>query len=219
MSASFAIMERYFHQELTELKSKLIRIGERSNEAGRVAIEGLLEADLEKVDRALGMDDDIDRLEYEIGHDAVRYVTLRAPVSSDVRLIFVAIKASHDFERAGDEAHNIAKMAKRILVRSGKLPNEVHLPRMADLALEMLREAINAFVEEDVEKARAIFKQDEEIDRLNRKNFKILATELPENEDEATVRVETIFVSKSIERIADHAKNLAEETIYLLTGE
>lgn len=219
MSASFAIMERYFHQELTELKSKLIRIGERSNEAGRVAIEGLLEADLEKVERALGMDDEIDRLEYEIGHDAVRYVTLRAPVSSDVRLIFVAIKASHDFERAGDEAHNIAKMAKRILVRSGKLPNEVHLPRMADLALEMLREAINAFVEEDVEKARAIFKQDEEIDRLNRKNFKILATELPENEDEATVRVETIFVSKSIERIADHAKNLAEETIYLLTGE
>ncbi|MFP4165754.1 MAG: phosphate signaling complex protein PhoU [Opitutales bacterium] len=212
-------MKRYFHNELSDIRSKLVHIGEQANEASRIAVEGLLDSDLEKVRHALTLDDEIDELENEIAHAAVRYVTLRAPVSSDVRLIFVAIKASHDFERVGDEAHGIAKKAKSILSRDGRFTHAANIEEMSRLAFALIRDAISCFVEEDVEKARAIIERDEDVDRLNQENFHSLANEVPENADEASTRVETILISKSLERIADHAKNLAEEVIYLLTGE
>lgn len=98
--SSYQIMNRYFHNELEEIRSKLILIGEKANDAGRLAVEGFIESDLEKTQAAVKLDDEIDDLEVEIDRDSVRYITLRSPVSSDVRLIFVAIKASHDLERA-----------------------------------------------------------------------------------------------------------------------
>ncbi|NBB79680.1 MAG: phosphate signaling complex protein PhoU [Verrucomicrobia bacterium] len=209
-------MERYFHKELEAIRSKLIFMGEKSNEAGRLAIKGFIESDLEKVEAAFAMDDQIDELEMEIDHDAVRYITLRSPVSSDVRLVFVAIKASHDLERAGDEAHSIAKRTRSILTRDGRVKNPVAIEEMSQLAFAMLRDAITCFLDEDLELARAIIERDKEVDRLNKENFKILSQSV--DGGEASTQIETIIISKSIERIADHAKNLAEEVIYLLTG-
>ena len=112
-------MNRYFHHELEDLRSKLILIAEKANEAGRLAVEGFLTSDLEKTQRAIKLDDRLDDLEIAIDRASVRYITLRSPVSTDVRLIFVAIKASHDLERAGDEAHSIAKKTRKILRRDG----------------------------------------------------------------------------------------------------
>ena len=212
-------MQRYFHNELEEIRSKLILIGEKANEAGRLAVEGFIESDLEKIQSAIQMDDEIDDLEVEIDRDSVRYLTLRSPVSSDVRLIFVAIKASHDLERAGDEAHSIAKRTRSILTRSGKVTNTVAIEEMGHLAFGMMRDAMTSFLDENIELARGIVERDKEVDRLNKKNFKTLSKEMASDNGEASTQVETIFISKSIERIADHAKNLAEEVIYLLTGE
>jgi phosphate transport system protein len=210
-------MKRYFHHELEDLRSKLILIGEKANNAARLAIDGFLTNDLEKVEHALTLDDEIDNLEATIDQASVRYITLRSPVSSDVRFILVAIKASHDLERAGDEAHSIAKRARNILVRDGRVENALHIEEMSDLTCKMLRDAITAFIEEDIELARDVIRRDKEIDRLNKKNFKALAANSEGDTTEASTRFETIFISKSIERIADHAKNLAEEVIYLLT--
>ncbi|MEM8868699.1 MAG: phosphate signaling complex protein PhoU [Verrucomicrobiota bacterium] len=212
-------MQRYFHTELEELRTKLILLGEKATEAGRMAVDGFLESDLELVEKAVKLDDEIDQLEVEIDQASVRYITLRGPVSSDVRLIFVAIKASHDLERAGDEAHSIAKKARSILRREGKVTNTVHIAEMSDLALTLMRDAITCFVEEDLEMARGIIRRDKQIDALNKENFKLLSTASPESSNDSTTSVETILISKSIERIADHAKNLAEEVIYLFTGE
>jgi phosphate transport system protein len=165
------------------------------------------------------MDDEIDDLEVEIDRDSVRYITLRSPVSSDVRLIFVAIKASHDLERAGDEAHSIAKKTRSILTRDGKVTNPVAIEEMSKLAFAMLRDALTSFLEEDIELARGIIDRDKEVDRLNKENYKRLSSGMEGESIEASTQIETILISKSIERIADHAKNLAEEVIYLLTGE
>ena len=209
-------MERYFHKELEAIRSKLIFMGEKATEAGRLAVEGFIESDLEKVDTAFAMDDQIDDLEMEIDRDAVRYITLRSPVSSDVRLVFVAIKASHDLERAGDEAHSIAKRTRSILTRDGKVNDPVAIQEMSQSAFAMLRDAITCFLEEDLELARGIIERDKEVDRLNKENFKNLSKSV--DGGEASTQIETIIISKSIERIADHAKNLAEEVIYLLTG-
>jgi phosphate transport system protein len=212
-------MQRYFHKELEEIRSKLILIGEKANEAGRLAVEGFIESDLEKTQAAVKMDDEIDGLEIEIDRDAVRYITLRSPVSSDVRLIFVAIKASHDLERAGDEAHSIAKRTRSILTRDGKVTKTVAIEEMSQLAFDMMRDAITSFLDENLELAQGIIERDKEVDRLNKKNYKSLSKDLKGDNGEASTNVETILISKSIERIADHAKNLAEEVIYLLTGE
>ena len=212
-------MNRYFHKELEEIRSKLILIGEKANEAGRLAVAGFIESDLEKAQSAVKMDDEIDDLEVEIDRASVRYITLRSPVSSDVRLIFVAIKASHDLERAGDEAHSIAKRTRRILTRDGKVTNPVAIEEMSQLAFNMLRDAITSLLDENLELAQGIIARDKEVDKLNKQNFKNLYKEMNGENGEASTQVETLLISKSIERIADHAKNLAEEVIYLLTGE
>ena len=212
-------MDRYFHKELEEIRSKLILIGEKANEAGGLAVEGFIQSDLEKTERVLKLDDEIDDLEVEIDRNSVRYITLRSPVSSDVRLIFVAIKASHDLERAGDEAHSIAKHTRSILTREGKVPNTVAIEAMSKLAFAMLRDALTSFLDENLELAQGIIERDKEVDRLNKENFKQLSKGMGSESSEASSQIETIFISKSIERIADHAKNLAEEVIYLLTGE
>lgn len=212
-------MQRYFHKELEEIRNKLILIGEKANEAGRLAVDGFIESDLEKTQAAVKMDDEIDDLEVEIDRDAVRYITLRSPVSSDVRLIFVAIKASHDLERAGDEAHSIAKRTRSILTRDGKVTNAVAIEEMSKLAFDMMRDAITSFLDEDLELAQGIIERDKEVDKLNKKNYKALSKDLRVDNGETSTNIETILISKSVERIADHAKNLAEEVIYLLTGE
>ena len=212
-------MKRYFHSELQDLRSKLILIAEKANEAGRLAVEGFLTSDLEKTQYAIKLDDEIDDLEVEIDRASVRYMTLRAPVSGDVRLIFVAIKASHDLERVGDEAHSIAKRTRSILIRDGKATNIVQIEEMSKLAFAMLKDAIACFLEEDLAMARSIMERDKEVDRLNKENYKTLAGSMCTGAVDPSTNVETILISKSIERIADHAKNLAEEVIYLLTGE
>lgn len=211
-------MDRYFHKELEAIRSKLILIGEKANDAGCRAVEGFIQSDLEMTLSALQLDDEIDDLEVEIDRDAVRYITLRSPVSSDVRLIFVAIKASHDLERAGDEAHSIAKHTRNILTRDGKVPHTADIEVMSKLAFAMLRDALTSFLDENLKLAQGIIERDKEVDRINKENFKQLSKGINSENSAAYTQIETIFISKSIERIADHAKNLAEEVIYLLTG-
>ncbi len=211
-------MKRFYQHELEDLRTKLILIGEKANEAARIAIDGLLENDLGKINQALALDDAIDALEVEIDQASVRYITLRSPVSSDVRSILVAIKASHDLERAGDEAHSIALRAKEILSSDGRSGDTVTIEQMSQIACSMMKDAITALVEEDVELAQAVILRDKEVNRLHHQNFKTLTIGISDDGTETQTRFQKVFISKSIERIADHAKNLAEEVIYLLEG-
>lgn len=211
-------MNRFFHHELQELRSKLILIAEKSNDAGRLAVSGFLNSDLALTEKAIKLDDDIDDLEKAIDRDSVRYITLRSPVSSDVRLLCVAIKAAHDLERAGDEAHSIAKKTRNILARDGKVTNTMRIEEMSRVAFDMMRDAITCFLDGDMDMAKDIIKRDREVDQINKENYQKLSSEMCTTGLDPTTSVDTILISKSIERIADHAKNLAEEVIYLLTG-
>lgn len=211
-------MKRFYQHELEDLRTKLILIGEKANEAARIAVDGFLENDLGKIDQALALDDAIDTLEVEIDQASVRYITLRSPVSSDVRFILVAIKASHDLERAGDEAHSIALRAKEILACDGRSGDTVTIAQMSLLSCSMMTDAISALVEEDVELAKAVIVRDKKVNELHQQNFETLTTGTQEDNPTPSTRFQKVFISKSIERIADHAKNLAEEVIYLLEG-
>ena len=212
-------MKRYFHKELNDLKNKLILVGEKSNEIARLAMDGLLENDLEKVNKAAGMDDYLDDLEQEIAYACIRYISLLAPVSSDLRLIFVALKASRDFERIGDEAHSITRKSSKILINDGKLSEQFNLREMSNLACQLIKDAISCFVEEDLEKAFAVLKKDQEIDTINQKHFELISDISIQDKISDPTRFNILLISKSIERMGDHAKNIAREVIFLLSKE
>lgn len=212
-------MKRFFHSELETLKSHLMLMGEKACEATQKSITALLEADVELASSVIREDDAIDDLEIEIDHEATRYLTLRAPVAADLRLITIAIKASHDLERVGDEARTAAKRTRKLILREGTPGELLRIPEMAQIAIGMLRDAVQCFLNEEHAIAHAILERDEEVDRLNKENIKGFI-QLAKNTPESIERsLDLIFISKSLERIADHATNLAEEIIFLTTAQ
>ncbi len=188
-------------------------------EAVRKATQALLESEIELADEVVEADYAIDELEVAIDFEATRYLTLRAPVASDLRILTVAIKASHDLERVGDEAKSIAKKTRRILNREGSLRQLYQFAEMSARAQEMMNKALLCFVEGNAEAAREILVEDEEVDALNKANVRALVETAKLNPEQIDTCVDLIFISKSLERIADHSTNLAEEVIYYKTAE
>jgi len=210
-------MKRFFDAELETFRSQLILMGETATEQVRMAIKALVEADPGLADQVIAGDDKLDRLEVEIDDEAVRYMNLRAPIASELRLVIVGMKASHDLERVGDEATSIAKRAIRLSAEP-QLKPYIDIPRMATMALEMLRDALDCFLQVDEAKAIAVCKRDAAVDDLNRQLYRELTSFMIENPATISRAIELMFISKSIERIADHATNIAEEMIYLSQG-
>lgn len=211
-------MERFFHSELETMKSHLMLMGEKASEAVEDSIRALVEKDLELAEKVIKSDDEIDALEIEIDHEATRYLTLRSPVASDLRLITVAIKASHDLERVGDEAHNIAKRVRTLILKRAGDHDLIKIPEMAEKAKAMLRMSLECFVNEESEKASDVLESDAEVDDLNKTNYKGFIKLVKSDPEDTKRYLDLIFISKSLERIADHATNLAEEIIYLTTA-
>jgi phosphate transport system protein len=210
-------MKRFFDSELELFRSKLILMGESSVRQVRDAMKALVEGDVALAQRVVAADDEVDRLEIEIDEEAVRYMTLRSPVATELRLVIVGMKASHDLERVGDEATNIAKRVVRLAAEPPLKPY-VDLPRMAGIALEMLRDALDCFLDGDEEKALAVCRRDAEVDAINRQLYRELSSFMIEKPGTISRALELMFISKSIERIADHATNIAEEMVYLSRG-
>ncbi|HEY4301076.1 MAG TPA: phosphate signaling complex protein PhoU [Candidatus Didemnitutus sp.] len=210
-------MKRFFDAELEAFRSRLLQMGERAQELTRLAIRSLMEADLKLSDQVIASDDEIDRLEVQIDDEAISYMTLRGPVASELRVVIVGMKASHDLERVGDEATSIARRARRLAIEP-KLESYSDVQRMANIALEMLRDALDCFILEDEQKALAVCRRDPEVDNMNRMVYRRLTSYMIERPDTIARSIELMFISKSIERIADHATNIAEEMIYLAKG-
>jgi phosphate transport system protein len=214
----FPVLKRFFDAELETFRSQLILMGETAIEQVRRAIKSLVESNAALADQVVAADDELDQLEVKMDDEAVRFMNLRAPIASDLRLVIVGMKASHDLERVGDEASSIARRAVRLSAEPPLKPY-IDLPRMANIALEMLRDALDCFLNGDVEKAIAVCHRDTEVDLLNKQLYRELSSFMVENPATISRALELMFISKSIERIADHATNIAEEMIYLAKGE
>jgi phosphate transport system protein len=193
-------------------------MGERAIDQTRLAMKALIDADLGLADKVIVSDDELDKLEVQIDEEAIRYMTLRGPVASELRLIVVGMKASHDLERVGDEATGIARRARKLAIEP-RIELYADLPRMAKIALEMLRDALDCFVHEDEQKALSVIRRDAEVDNLNRTVYRRLTSYMIENPDTIARALELMFISKSLERIADHATNIAEEMVFLSKGQ
>ena len=199
--------------DLGELKQKLLTMASRTEIAVNEAIRALVERDYDLALRVKESDTVIDQLEVEIDDMAIQLLA-KAPLASDLRLVTVAMKISQNLERVGDEATKIAKRA-RDLAQEPPVKINLDLPNMAGMALAMVKAALDAFVNRDPAAARAIIPRDKEVDALNREIHQLLAQHMMANPDTIARCLHWIVASKSLERIADHAKNIAEEVVYL----
>jgi phosphate transport system protein len=211
-------MQRFFHDELRQLQDNLVLMGERSIDMTRLVMQALETGDDKLALQVRGMDDAVDDLEKLVDREIMRYLTLFGPMGSDVRLLLAARDIAHDLERIADEASVIAK---RILVISqrGPLKNLLHVPEEGRIAVEVLRLALDGFVEGDIAKAKLVITRDAEIDLLNRKNYEALFGRTGDTAKVSASNVELIFISKALERIGDHSKNISEQVIFILSGE
>lgn len=210
-------MERFFDKELEKFRSDLSIMGAKAIEQVRKVTEALVEHDLELAQAVRDADNEIDELEKQIDAEAIRYMSLRNPVASELRLVVVGMKASHDLERVADEATNIAKRIPRI-AEEKPLKDYIDLPRMSDIAVEMLNDALTALFEGDLEKAKNILARDKDVDRLDKQLYRELSGFMLEKAGVTTIALELMFISRAFERIADHAGNIAEEVIFLIEG-
>jgi phosphate transport system protein len=199
--------------DLGELKQKLLTMASHAETAVNEALRALIERDYDLALRVKDSDTVIDQLEVEIDDMAIQLLA-KAPLASDLRLVTVAMKISQNLERVGDEATKIAKRA-RDLSQEPPVKVVVDLPRMAKLALDMLKAALDAFVNRDPVTARALIPRDKEVDGINKQVTNHLAQYMMENPDTIKRCLNLITVSRSLERIADHATNVAEEVVYL----
>lgn len=211
-------MQRYFHEELRQLRDDLVLMGERALDMTRLSLKALEEGDDKLALQVRGMDDGVDDLEKRVDREIMRYLTLFGPMGGDVRLLLGARDICHDLERVADEASGIARRSLTISGR-GPLKDLLRVPQEGRLAAAALRAAMDSFIEGDLAKAKAVLAADEEIDRLNKENYLALLGRSGDSARVSASHVELIFISKAYERIGDHAKNVAEQVIFLLSGE
>jgi phosphate transport system protein len=207
-------MERHFDRELESLKTMLMKMASMAEDNFHNAIRSLVERNIELAQQVIRTDGRVDALELEIDNAIVDMLALQKPVASDLRLIIAAQKINNDLERISDHAVNIAQSAQT-LTASAALPSLLQIPQMADMTRTMLRDALDAFLHLEPEKARAVCKQDDQVDDINRSNARevigfIGAKTLPVEEG-----LDLIRVSRNLERVADLATNIAEEVVFL----
>jgi phosphate transport system protein len=208
---------RHFHDELSQVKVRLLTMSGEAEAALRLAVEALLERSLEKAAQVIAGDKVIDGMEVGIEEDCIDLLALQQPMARDLRMLVAAIKIANDLERVGDHAVNLAQSAER-LERSRPIAPEPEIIEMARLAREMLSDALEAFVRGDAAAGREVCLRDDKVDALNRSVFRILLTHMMEDPHVIGAAMELFLVSRNLERVADLATNIAEDVVFLVEG-
>ena len=207
----------HLDQELSALTNTLLTMASHAESSVRQVVHALETRDYDLALRVRAEDAVIDRFEVDVDEMSLRLLA-KAPLARDLRLIAVSMKISHNLERVGDEA---AKLANRVrdLSQEPPLHLKVDIPQLADLALLLLKHALDAFVVKDNLAARALIPQDKQVDALNREIHRQLANQMIQNPESITRCLNLMVVAKRLERIADHAKNIAQEVVFLCEAE
>jgi phosphate transport system protein len=208
---------RHFHDQLNDVKVRLLTMSGEAEAALGLAVEALLERDGEKAREVIRNDRAIDALEVSIEEACINLLALQQPMARDLRTLTSSLKIANDLERVGDHAVNIAQSADR-LSRSRPIAPEPELVEMARLARDMLSDALEAFIRGDAASAREICRRDDQVDALHRSVFRILLTHMMEDPHTIGAGMELFLVSRNLERVADLATNIAEDVVFLVEG-
>jgi phosphate transport system protein len=206
---------RHFQEELEQLKTRLLEMGGLAEDRVGGVLRGLVERDANQVDRVLAGDGPINQLHIEIDQRCFKLLALHQPMAVDLRAIVSAVKINTDLERVGDLAINIAEAVTRYL-RHPAVKELIDIPRMANIAQAMLRDALDAYVRRDTVLAQAVLDQDDELDGLKTQVFRELLTYMLQDPSTIEPALDLILISRHLERIGDHATNVAEDVIFMV---
>lgn len=210
-------MHRHLDDELKELKTLLLEMSRLVDEQFAEAINALLTQDLALAERVRRRDDEVDATEMNVDRQCERILALYQPVAADLRMLIIAVKINTDLERIGDHCKNLAKNTLR-LAGAAEVIAHSRLEEMADVSRAMLRDVEDAFLQRDHVKARQVLSRDSDMDRLHKDNFRRLIEYGQAHPDQIEYVAHLITAGKGLERIADHAKNIAENVVFLIEG-
>jgi len=208
---------RHFQEELEQLKRRLLEMGGLAEEHVRLAVKGLVDHDHGLIDRVLTGDEPLNALHIEIDNRSFTLLALYQPMAADLRTIVAALKINTDLERVGDLAVNIAEAARRYASHA-PVKKLIDIPRMASIAQAMLRDALDAFVRRDVDLAQQVLNEDDRLDTLKTQIFRELLTYMLQDTSAIEPALDLILVSRHLERIGDHATNIAEDVIFIVSA-
>jgi phosphate transport system protein len=208
---------RHFQAELERLKTRLLEMGGLAEEQVRLAVKGLVDRDRDVIGRVMGGDTALNTLHIEIDQRSFTLLALHQPMAVDLRAIVAAVKINTDLERVGDMAVNIAEAAARY-AQHPPVKRLIDIPRMAAIAQAMLRDALDAFVRRDTALAQQVLNEDDRLDALKTQIFRELLTYMLQ--DPATIQpaLDLILISRHLERVGDHATNIAEDVIFMVSA-
>src|SRR5271156_3369544 len=202
-------MERHFEHDFEELKQRLLWMGSLAERAVHQSVHAVLDAEESLAETVLTEEDAINEIQIEIDERVQRLLALQQPMAADLRFLLAVSRINGDLERIGDQAVNIAQSAMRIL-RHPQVKPYVDLPRMSELAEAMVRG--------DQDLAQSVLRRDDQVDKLRDQLFRELLTYMMEDSAQVFAAFELILVAKNLERIGDHATNIAEDVIYFVAG-
>lgn len=218
MAGTSAHINRAYAEELQTLNSLIARMGGLAEAQLAAAVEALVGGDRKLAERTIRADELLDELEQEVDEAVVRILALRQPMASDLRSVIAAMKIAVDLERIGDHAKNIAKRS-RPLWQTRQIEATRALPRMAQMAQGGIKHVLDAYLQRDAEAAVAVWEGDRDIDEMYNSIFRTTLTYMMEDPRNITPATHLLFIARNIERIGDHATNIAEEVHFMVTGE
>lgn len=210
-------MTRHLQVELEKLKKRILSLGAMAEERVRMAIKAIETRDGELAKKIMEADSEIDDTEVEVEEDCLKILALHQPVAVDLRFISAVIKINNDLERIGDEAVNIAERVANI-ARRPAIPLPIHYHEMAEKTETMLKKSLDALVNLDADLAYRVCLADDEVDEMNRVVYDSVKEAIRQNPEQVGYLINFLFISRHLERIADHATNIAEEVIYMIEG-
>ena len=210
---------KQFDAELEAVRANVLKMGGMVEEQIVNAVDSLINADLDLADQVDSNDHNVNAMEVAIDEDCTNIIARRQPTASDLRMVMMVVKTITDLERIGDEAAKIARMAKAIhQAERISVPRFNEVKYMADLVLDMLHKALDGFARLDATKAVEIARQDQSVDEEFHLNLRHLITYMMEDPRTISVFIDILFVTKAIERMGDHAKNMSEYVVYMVKG-
>jgi phosphate transport system protein len=208
---------RHFQEELEAMQGRLLEMGGLAEERVRASVQGLTTRDAGLIEKVMRGDEPVNRLHIEVDERAFRLLALYQPMATDLRAIVAAVKINSDLERVGDLAVNIAEAATRYVTHP-PVKKLIDIPKMGDIAQSMLRDALDAYVKRDTALAQHVLNEDDQLDALKTQVFRELLTYMLHDPTTVEPALDLILISRHLERIGDHATNIAEDVIFMVSA-
>ncbi len=211
-------MERHFDQELKGLKDRILYMGSIVEGMIHAAVKVLMDRDLGPTQEIFKQEEDVNQLHIELDDRCLKLIALHQPTAQDLRFITAAMKINSDLERMGDQAVNVAENVQELMKEKQEIPAPVQLRHMTEVVKEMLRASLDAFVRRDAVLAQSIIKQDDRVDAYKQQIFDALLAVMRKKPKAAKQAMDFILIARNLERLGDHATNVAEDVVFMVLG-